>query len=130
MSRKKGNRANRTQVCNLKICIKETLLLSKARPVITENILLLNLHCGYVKIDAYLLQFLSKYRKQVTIAALNGEDFLMLLPNALKKSQIYQVLPFIVSRDNSLNSIHLSSYKDLEILILAAPFLFLINIIL
>ena len=66
--------------------MKETLLLSKARPIVTENILLLNLHCGYVKIDAYLLQFLSKYRKHVTTAALNGEDFLMLLPNALKKS--------------------------------------------
>ena len=33
--------ADRTQVCNLKIRIEETLFLPKARGVITENILLL-----------------------------------------------------------------------------------------
>ena len=100
--RKKRNRANRTQVCNLKIWIKETLLLSKARVVVTENILLLNPHSGYVKIDAYLLQFLFKYKKQATIAELNLEDVLILLPTALKKSWIYQVLSFIVNRDTLL----------------------------
>ena len=46
--------ANRIQVCNLKIWIKETSL-SKARGVVTENILLL------------------KYQKQAITAALNGQ---------------------------------------------------------
>ena len=95
--RKKRNRANRAQVYNLKIWVKETLLLSKARVVVTENILYP--HSGYVKIDAYLLQFLPKYKKQATIAELNLEDVLILLPTALKKSWIYQVLCFTVSRD-------------------------------
>ena len=55
-------------MCNLKISVKEKLFLSKARTVVTENILLL------------------KYQKQATIAALNEKDVLMLLPIALKKS--------------------------------------------
>ena len=79
----KRNKANTTQVCNLKIWIKKILLLSKVRVVVTENILLF------------------KYQKQASIAALNEKDVLILLPNALKKSWIYQVLPFIVSRDTS-----------------------------
>ena len=54
MAQKKRNMLNRTQVCNLKIWIEETLSLSKARRVITENILLL------------------KYQKQI-IAALNSQ---------------------------------------------------------
>ena len=77
---------NRTQVCNLnnlKIWIKETLSLSKPKGVIIENILLL------------------KYQKQAITSALNVEDALMLLPTALMKSWIYQVLPFNVSRDTS-----------------------------
>ena len=65
--------------------------MSKARGVITENILLLN------------------YQKQAITAALNGQynqtnvkiNALVLLPNALRKSWIYQMLPFIVSRDIS-----------------------------
>ena len=55
----------------------------KTRVVVIENILLF------------------KYQKQATIAALNGEDVLMLLPTVLKKSWIYQVLPFIVTWDTS-----------------------------
>ena len=54
-AQKKGNMLNRTQVCNLNIWIKGTLSLSKARGVITENILLL------------------KYQKQAITAALNGQ---------------------------------------------------------
>ena len=100
-TQRKRNWAIRTQVCNLKIWIKETLLLSKTRVVVTENILSLNPHSGYVKIDSFLLQFLFKYKKQATIAALNGENVFMLLPTALKKSFIYQVLLFIVSRETS-----------------------------
>ena len=76
----------------LKIWIKETLLLSKTRVVVTENILLLNPHSGYVKTNSFHLQFLFKYKKQATIAALNGEDVFILLSTALKKSWIYQVL--------------------------------------
>ena len=72
--------ANKTQVCNLKIWIKEIFSLSKARGVITENILLL------------------KYQKQAITSALNGKDAFMLLPTALRKSCIYQVLAFIVSQ--------------------------------
>ena len=83
-TQEKRNRANSTQKWNLKIWIKETWLLSKARIVVTENILLF------------------KYRKKATIAALNGEDVLMLLRTALKKLWIYQVLHFVVSRDTSL----------------------------
>ena len=75
---------NRTQVCNLKIWIKGALSLSKARGVITENILLM------------------KYIKQAIIAALNGEDTHMLLPTALRKCWICQVLHFIVNQDTSL----------------------------
>ena len=47
--------------------VKETLL-SKARVVVSENILL------------------SKYQKQTTITTLNKEDVFMLLLTALKKS--------------------------------------------
>ena len=53
------------------------------RGIITGNILLL------------------KYQKQVIAVALKGEDACMLLPIALRKSWIYQVLPFIVTRDTS-----------------------------
>ena len=74
------NKANRIQVCNLKIWIKETLL-PKARVVVTENVLLF------------------KYQTQATIPALIGEDVLLLLPTALKKSWIYEALPFIVNWD-------------------------------
>ena len=52
-----------------------------ARGVIIENILL------------------SKYQEQAITAALNGEDALMLMLTALRKSWIYQMLPFIVNRD-------------------------------
>ena len=55
----------------------------KVRGVITKNILLL------------------KYQKQAIKAALNRDDVLMLLPTALRKSQMYRLLPFIVSRDTS-----------------------------
>ena len=44
-----------------------------------------------------------KYQKQATTAALNGEDALMLLPTALRKSWKYQVLPFL-----SVGLFHLS----------------------
>ena len=54
-AQKKRNVLNTTQVCNLKNWIKETLSLSKAREVITENILLL------------------KYQIQAITAALNGQ---------------------------------------------------------
>ena len=60
--------------------------MSKVRGVITENILLL------------------KYQKQAITAAFNAEDalvLLVLLPAALRKLWIYQVLHFIVSRDTS-----------------------------
>ena len=43
-----------------------------------------------------------KQQKQAIIATLNGEDVLMLLRSALRKSWIYQVLPFIVSQGSSL----------------------------
>ena len=90
-TQKKVNAVNRTQVCNLKIWVKEKLSLSKARGVITENILLL------------------KYQKQAITAALNVQysqwniknNILMLLPTALRKLWIYQMLTFIVSRDIS-----------------------------
>ena len=90
-TQKKVNTVNRTQVCNLKIWVKEKLSLSKARGVITENILLL------------------KYQKQAITAALNVQynqwnirnNILMLLPTALRKLWIYQMLTFIVSRDIS-----------------------------
>ena len=90
-TQKKVNTVNRTQVCNLKIWVKEKLSLSKARVVITENILLL------------------KYQKQAITAALNVQynqwniknNILMLLPTALRKLWIYQMLTFIVSRDIS-----------------------------
>ena len=52
-----------------------------AREVIIENILF------------------SKYQEQAITAALNGEDALMLMLTALRKSWIYQMLPFIVNRD-------------------------------
>lgn len=55
------------QECNLKIWIKKTLSLSKAREVIAENILLL------------------KYQTQVITPALNGTDALILLAIALRK---------------------------------------------
>ena len=55
----------------------------QAREVITENILLL------------------KYQKTGKKAALNVEHALMRLPNALKKSWTYQMLPSIVSRETS-----------------------------
>ena len=50
---------------------------------------------------------LLKYQKQAITAALNGQynqsniknNTLMLLPTALRKSWIYQILPIIVSRD-------------------------------
>ena len=32
---------------------------------------------------------------------LNGEDALMMLPNALRKSWIYQVLPFMANQNTS-----------------------------
>ena len=73
------NMANKTQVCNQKIWIKETLSLQKAIAVITENVLLL------------------KYQKQAIKTALNWEDTLMLLPSALRKSWIHRVL---VSRNS------------------------------
>ena len=90
-TQKKVNTVNRTQVCNLKIWVKEKLSLSKARVVITENILLL------------------KYQKQAITAALNVQynqwniknNILMLLPTALRKLWIYQMLTFIVSRNIS-----------------------------
>ena len=90
-TQKKVNTVNRTQVCNLKIWVKGKLSLSKARGVITENILLL------------------KYQKQAITAALNVQynqwniknNILMLLPTALRKLWIYQMLTFIVSRDIS-----------------------------
>ena len=65
---KKKKMANRTQVCKLKIWIKVTLSLSKARGVITENMIL------------------SKHKKQAITAAFNGEDALVLLPTVLRKS--------------------------------------------
>ena len=68
-------------MCNQKIWIKRTLSLSKERGVITKKVLLL------------------KYQKQARTASLNMEDALMLLPTALRKLWIYQVLPFIVSRN-------------------------------
>ena len=52
---------------NLKTWIKSKLLLSKARGIITENILLL------------------KYQIQAITAELNGKDALMLLTTALRK---------------------------------------------
>ena len=55
-----------------------------ARGVITENILF------------------SNYQEQAITAALNGEDALMLMLTALRKSWIYQMLPFIVNRDTLL----------------------------
>ena len=82
---------NKTQVCNLKIWIKETLSLSKAREVISENIILL------------------KYQKDAITAALNGKDALMLWLTTLTESWIYQALLFIVSRDTSQTP-HLSSW--------------------
>ena len=90
-TQKKVNTVNRTQVCNLKIWVKEKLSLSKARVVITENILLLI------------------YQKQAITAVLNVQynqwniknNILMLLPTALRKLWIYQMLTFIVSRDIS-----------------------------
>ena len=54
--------------------------MSKARAVITENVLL-------------------KYQKVTIAAALNREDALMLLPILLRKLWIYQVMLFIVTRD-------------------------------
>ena len=83
-STRKKNMANRTRVCSLEIRIEETLILLKARGVITENTLLL------------------KHQKQAITVALNGEDALMLLRTALRKSWIYQALPFFVSQDTSL----------------------------
>ena len=61
----------------------ETLILLKAREVITENIIYL------------------KYQKQAIAAALNREDVLMLLPTALRKLWIYQVLSLILSWNTS-----------------------------
>ena len=80
--------AHRTQGCNLKISIKETLSLSKPRELVTENILLL------------------KYQKQAIAVVLNrrynqsriNNNTLMLSSTALRKSWICQMLPFIVSR--------------------------------
>ena len=54
--------------------------MSKARGVITENVLLL------------------KYQKQAITATLNRADALMFLLTSLGKSRIYQVLLFIISR--------------------------------
>ena len=53
LSQKTRNMANRTQVCNLKVWIKETLSLSKVRGVIAENII--------------------KTSKKAIAAALNGQ---------------------------------------------------------
>ena len=64
-----------------KIKNQEILSSSKAIGVITENIMLL------------------KCQKQAITVALNGKDALMLLSAALEKSWIYQLLPFIVSRN-------------------------------
>ena len=69
---------------HLECTFEETLLLSKARGVITENILLS-----------------LKYQKQAITAELNEEGALILLPTAMRRSWIYQVLLFIVSRDIS-----------------------------
>ena len=101
-AQKKRNMLNRTRLCNLKIWIKETLSLSKARGVIRENILLL------------------KYQKQAITAALNGQhnqsniknDTVMLLPNALKKSWIYQMLPFILQKWELFRKKKTISLKD------------------
>ena len=79
---------SKTQVCILKIWIKETLSLSKVRGAITVDILLL------------------KYQKQAVTAVLNSQynqsntknNTHMVLPNALRKSWMYQMLLFIVSR--------------------------------
>ena len=79
----KKNMTNRTQVCNVKIWTEEPLALLKMRGVITENMLSL------------------KSQKHATTGALNGEDVLMLLPTASGISWIYQVLPFVVTRDTS-----------------------------
>ena len=64
--------------------------MSKARGGITDNILLL-----------------LKYQKQAITTALNGQynqsnvknNTLMLLPTALRKSWLYQLLAFVVSRE-------------------------------
>lgn len=60
--------------------------MTKARGLISENI------------------FLLKYEQEAIIAPLKREDALMLLPTALRKSWICQVLRFIVSWDTSLIS--------------------------
>ena len=73
--------ASKTQLFHLKIWIEEILSLSKARGVITENMTLL------------------KYQKRAITAALNGKDALILLFTVLEKLWIYQVLPFVVSRN-------------------------------
>ena len=78
---------HRTQGCNLKISVKETLSLSKPRELVRENILLL------------------KYQKQAIAVALNRRynqsdiknNTLMLSSTASRKSWICQMLPFIVS---------------------------------
>ena len=54
-AQEKINMLSGTQVCNLNVWFKETLSLSKARELITENILLL------------------KYQIQAITAALNGQ---------------------------------------------------------
>ena len=64
--------------------------MSKARGGITDNILLL-----------------LKYQKQAITTALNGQynqsnvknNTLMLLPTVLRKSWLYQLLAFVVSRE-------------------------------
>ena len=68
----------------IQLLIREILLLSNVREVITENVLLL------------------KYQKQAITAALNGKHALVLLLTALRKLWIYHMLPFIIGRDTSL----------------------------
>ena len=93
-STQKRNMANKTQVCNLKVWIKETLSLSKVKGVIAENILLM------------------KYQKQVISATLKGERCPYIVTYCyLLKSWIYQVLPFIVSWDTSANRSIVSNWE-------------------
>ena len=73
------------QLCNVEIGIEEALTLLKMRGVIKENILLL------------------KNKKQAVAAALNGKNVPALLPTALRKSWIYQLLSFIIRSGHFTN---------------------------
>ena len=87
-STEKKNKTNRRQCVTWTFESRKHYQLWKAREIIKENIKIL-----------IIFKWLLKYQKQGITAALNREDAFTLLPSALRKLWIYQVLPLAVSRE-------------------------------